>query len=415
MGMLVSTQRWVGEPGDAAPGDAVTGMLPALLSGLGGAKPALVFAFASLPHDIGRVSTDLAAVFPQATVLGSSSSGEFVRGGVGKGAVVVVAIAGDFLVHARLSRGLSVDVERAVSDAIAGAPDSSETYPHRTAVVLLDALSGKGEEAALLTAALLGPDVRLAGGAAADDLRMEKTTVTLGAESASDAIVVAILSSRVPLGVGVSHGHSALSEPHKVTKAEGATLHELDGRPAWEVWKDATRGPIAELGANVDALETSAEGPLLLRYEVGLSTGKGPLKIRAPLARKEGSLQLACGVPEGASLRITQSTPARQVESAGEAARRAREALGGGRGRGRGRLRLRVPGVDLGRRLRGSRVGHRERARGRAHRRARDLRRDRHERGRYERLSQHDERGSGFPQALTRMMRRGRTWPLLSL
>lgn len=305
-------------------------MLPALVSGLGGAKPTLVFVFASLPHDIGRVSTDLAATFPSATVLGSSSSGEFVRGGVGKGAVVVVAIAGDFQVHARLSRGLSADVERAVNEAIADAPQGSEAYPHRTAVVLLDALSGKGEEAALLTAALLGPDVRLAGGAAADDLRMERTTVTLGADSASDAIVVAILSSRSPLGVGVSHGHSALSDPHQVTKAEGATLHELDGRPAWEVWKEATRGPIAALGQDVDALDGADEGALLLRYEVGLSTGRGPLKIRAPLARKEGALQLACGVPEGASLRITQSTPVRQVESAGEAARRAREALGGG-------------------------------------------------------------------------------------
>lgn len=325
MGMLVSTQRWTADPGEA-----VTGMLPPLLSGLGGAKPTLVFAFASVPHDIGRVCSDLAQVFPAATVLGSSSSGEFVRGGVGKGAVVVIAVAGDFHVHAKLARGLSADVEAAVAAAIAGAPAASETYPHRTAVVLLDALSGKGEEAALLAAALLGPDVRLAGGAAADDLKMEKTTVALGADAASDAIVVAMISSRSPLGVGVSHGHSALSEPYQVTKADGATLHELSGRPAWDVWKDATRASIAALGADVDALEPSAEGPLLLRYEVGLSTGKGPLKIRAPLARRDGSLQLACGVPEGASLRITQSTPERQVDSAAEAAKRAREALGGG-------------------------------------------------------------------------------------
>ena len=42
-------------------------------------------------------------------------------------------------------------------------------------------------------------------------------------------------------------------------------------------------------------------------------------------------MQLACGFPAGASLRIiTQSTRARPVESAAEAAKRAREALGGG-------------------------------------------------------------------------------------
>ena len=121
-----------------------------------------------------------------------------MRGGVGKGGVVLIAVSGDFQIHARLAHGLSVDVERAVDTSIAGASPATEAYPHRTAVVLLDALSGRGEEAALLAAALLGPDVRLAGGAAADDLRMEKTTVALGAEAASDAIVVAIISSRTP-------------------------------------------------------------------------------------------------------------------------------------------------------------------------------------------------------------------------
>jgi methyl-accepting chemotaxis protein len=310
--------------------DGLSELLARIRGDLEGREPALVFVFASAPHAIGSIAASLARSFPEATVLGSSSSGEFVASAAGKGAIVVVAVAGDFRVHARLARGLSVDAEQAVTNALAGAPEPDAAYPYRTAVLLLDALSGRGEEAALLTAAMLGPDVKLAGGAAADDLKMVETTVALGGDAASDAMVVAIIASQQPLGVGVSHGHSALSGPLRVTRAEGATLHELDGRPAWDVWRDETRQHAASIGVDVDSLSAADEGALLLRYEVGLSTGQGPLKIRAPLARREGSLQLACGVAEGASLRITESTPARQIQSAGEAARRAREGLGGG-------------------------------------------------------------------------------------
>jgi methyl-accepting chemotaxis protein len=68
-------------------------------------------------------------------------------------------------------------------------------------------------------------------------------------------------------------------------------------------------------------------GAYLLRFEAGLKNGDD-YKIRAPLSRlPDGSLSFACGIPEGAEIQITESEPARQVESAREAARRARAGL----------------------------------------------------------------------------------------
>jgi methyl-accepting chemotaxis protein len=201
-------------------------------------------------------------------------------------------------------------------------------YPHRTAILLLDPLAGNGEEATLLVSALLGGDVRLAGGAAGDDLAMKATFVGHGERVAGDALVVAVLFSKAPLGVGVCHGHAPISEPLRVTKAEGGVVHEIEGRPAWSVWQEETRESAAARGVDPAALAEAEVGGFLLRYEAGLASGS-EYKIRAPLARAaDGSISFACGIPEGSLIRITESVPERQIDSARAAARRARAQLG---------------------------------------------------------------------------------------
>jgi methyl-accepting chemotaxis protein len=154
--------------------------------------------------------------------------------------------------------------------------------------------------------------------------------VGAGTRVASDAAVVASIFSKTPLGVGVCHGHEPLSRPLRVTRAAGNVVSEIEGRPAWSVWLDETRASAAARGVDVDALPREDEGAFLLRYEAGLAAGHREYKIRAPLSRAaDGSISFACGVPEGSVIRITESVPERQVESARIAARRAKEQLGG--------------------------------------------------------------------------------------
>ena len=194
--------------------------------------------------------------------------------------------------------------------------------------MLLDPLTGRGEEAVLIAGALLGADVPLAGGASGDDLHMKQTHVACGTASESDAVVLAVLHSRSPFGLGVSHGHQPLSGSLKVTRASGSTVFEINGRPAWDVWAEQTRASAGKRGVDPDKLAEDEVGAYLLRYEAGLPTG-AELKIRAPLSRSaDGSLGFACAVPEGAELRITESVPEAQIESARRAAKQARERAG---------------------------------------------------------------------------------------
>jgi methyl-accepting chemotaxis protein len=228
-----------------------------------------------------------------------------------------------------LCRDLSTNTADVITSAVQSLPATGK-YPHRTAILLLDPLAGVGEEAVLAAGAAFGPDVLVAGGAAGDDVAMKETFVSLGPEAASNAAVVAQLFTEKPLGIGVHHGHQAISKAVEVTRAAGNVVYELDGRPAWDVWADATREHARTRGVDPDALSESEVGSYLLRYEGGLATG-GAIKVRAPLSRgADGSLSFACGIAEGAKIVITESTPDRQVESARIAARSARERLGGG-------------------------------------------------------------------------------------
>jgi methyl-accepting chemotaxis protein len=293
-------------------------------AGLGPDKPVMLIVFASTRQPLQTTLAHVQSAFPESCVLGASSAGEFTELGDQKQSVSMLALAGDFKVFTGMSTGLREDVEHAVQHAVAELPASLPDYPHRTAILLLDPLSGNGEEATLIASSFLGEDVRLAGGAAGDDLKMQATHVGVGQRVASDAIVVAVIFSKAPLGVGVCHGHRPLSKPLKITRAEGATVFEIEGRPAWDVWAEQTRRSAAERGVDPNKLPESELGAYLLRYEAGLETGADEYKIRAPLSRgSKGELNFACGVPQGSLIRITESEPQHQVESARIAARRA--------------------------------------------------------------------------------------------
>lgn len=306
----------------------------ALRNGLGGRAPSFVLVFASVRQPLAALLPALRRALEGSLVLGASSSGEFNERGATKDCACALAVAGDYRVTAGLGAGLRGAPEAAVAASLAGQPTAMHGYPHRTAVLLLDPLAGNGEEATLIAAAQLGDDVPLAGGAAGDYLAMERTFVGVGDTVASDAVVVAQIFSKQPLGIGISHGHRPISVPITVTHAEGGRVYTLDGQPAWDVWRAHTRAAARARGIDVDRLPAADVPGFLLQYEAGLRVGDD-VKIRAPLTlHPDGSIGFACDVPAGSVFRITESEPERQVESARAAAQLAMAGLGGAQSAG---------------------------------------------------------------------------------
>jgi methyl-accepting chemotaxis protein len=309
--------------------EVVDSLCGQLIDKLAGETPRLLLVFGSTLQPLEQLAPELALRMPTATLLAASTAGEFTEAGDAKGATSVLAVAGDVRAFAGIGRGLKDNPESAVRVALEGLPRELAGYPHSTAFLLLDPLAGASEEATLFASMMLGPNVRLVGGAAGDDLQMKRTLVACGAEVASDAVVIGFVFSKHALGVGVSHGHTPLSQPLTITRAEGGRVISVAGRPAWDVWLEQTQAQAAQDGIDVASLAVAQEGGFLLRYEAGLSSGGG-YKIRAPLSRNaDGSIEFACAVPEGAVIRIMRSDPEGQVESATRAARLALEQLGG--------------------------------------------------------------------------------------
>jgi methyl-accepting chemotaxis protein len=308
---------------------AAASLVAELKRGLDGEAPALIMVFASTVQPLGDVVKVVSEAFSTAQVLGASTAGEFTERGDTKGAVCAVAIAGAFKVYAGIGGGVRAEPDRAVAQALEGLPRAIAGYPYRTGILLIDTMAGNCEEVSLIAASELGADAPLAGGAAGDDLKMQSTVVSCGARAISDGVVIAQIFSKAPLGLGVCHGHKPLSAPLRVTKAHGNVVEEIEGRPAWDEWRESTRSAAKAQGIDVDALASSDETSFLLRFEAGLAAG-AEYKIRAPLSRTAaGAISFACGVPEGAVIRITESAPKDQVASAREAARRAKAKLDG--------------------------------------------------------------------------------------
>jgi methyl-accepting chemotaxis protein len=306
-------------------------LIAGLRNSLGGERPALLVCFASMKQPLGGLLAQLSGAFEGVTVVGSSTAGQFTEEGEVPGAAVVVALVGDFIAHGAMAVGLKADPDGAVSRAVVQLPPATDGYPHRTAILLFDGLAGVGEEVTLMSASVLGDQVRFVGAAAGDDWAIQGTLVGVGARAAVDALALVLIDSRQPFGIGVAHGHRSIGVKTRVTRAEGSVVYELDGQPAWKRYAELTRGAsLASGGVDPDSISDPGERlQYFARFQPGLSLGSGH-KNRTPLSRLEDdALVFACGIVEGAEFELLSSTIPQQIDSARKAAALARDELGG--------------------------------------------------------------------------------------
>ncbi|APW96686.1 chemotaxis protein [Halobiforma lacisalsi AJ5] len=293
--------------------------------------------FCSPEYDYDAVLSGIRSVVgDDVELIGSSSSGEFTEETSTEGSVTVALVASDSIrFFSGIGTDLSAGVAAAVNEAVDGLPAAVEGYPHRSAIVLHDGLAGVGDQVAVATQRNLGHDVSFVGGSAGDDLAMEATHVFRNDTVASDAVVVGMLASTEPVTISVDHGHSPISEPMTVTNSEGGRVLELDGKPAFEAWREAVEPYLAERGREID-VEGLEDGSLellglLTEFEFGIEEGRGAsddgYKIRWPglSLTTAGHLDFPVGVPEGTELRVMHSPKPEQIESARDTAREAVE------------------------------------------------------------------------------------------
>ncbi|PXF59057.1 MAG: hypothetical protein C4B59_12280 [Candidatus Methanogaster sp.] len=275
---------------------------------LGSARVDLSIVYSTSEYDYQEVVDAVREATGNAPLIGASTAGEFTEDGVNEKNVAVGLLSSeDIKVFTAISGGVKEDPESAIKEVAAKLPGKVRGYPYMTAILIADGLSGMGERVALLASYLFGKGLRIVGGMAGDDFKMEKTFVFCDGNVRTDAIGVCLLASKMPLFTGVKHGHTPVSRKLRATRTEGNVLYEINNMPAWAAWKEETAETARKAGIDVNQLKTPVEiAQFCANSQLGLATERvGEYKIRWPVsANEDGSLNFACDIAEGAIFRI---------------------------------------------------------------------------------------------------------------
>jgi len=259
-----------------------------------------------------------------APLIGCSTTEVFTEERVEQDSVAVGLISTDaHCFYFGLAKGLKEDLLRCLSDAkkqIAIPKKNLELFPHRAIFILADPYSGTGSE--LVKSALNIFKAKIFGGMAGASSLGGKTHVFVDEQAASNAVALCEIRSKAPIHFGVKHGHIPISPLLEVTKTHGNTVYELDGKKAWDVWKEYTRKYAKEdLGIDVDLIQSDEQYMrALAAYEIGLRTGARYI-VRALFSfNKDGSIDLVAPTYEGNVVSIMRGTKDSLIGSAKEAA-----------------------------------------------------------------------------------------------
>lgn len=271
----------------------------------------LVMVFAD--HDFFHSDTcfnDLRATFPQARILGCSSSGTIAGVEISDEDVVATAIK---LERASV-RLASVDVMDGISASDAGVHlmKALQGEGLRHVFVLSDGLAVNGSD---LARGLNSSNIAVTGGLAGDGSRFGKTWVMADAPAKRGRVAAIGFYGDVTVKSGCFAGWEEFGAERVVTSAKGNVVYEIDGEPALKLYKKY-------LGEMANELPASG-----LRFPLSIQENKSakPL-IRTLLAVDEvaQSLTFAGDVPSGYLCKLMRTNLDSLIDNAGLAAESAR-------------------------------------------------------------------------------------------
>ncbi len=317
----------------AASGASATGSraVDVAMRDLDGLTPDFAFAFASTKNGLDGALTALREAAPRAATLGCTTAGELSEQGLARGSVSVLLVHSDEMTsRLEFAQTVSRDAGSAAEALCAGyaraaAEARGKGRLDSTTVALIDGLCGVGEKVVGGMMRATRPYQQVVGGAAGDDGKFQSTWVGTSDRLASDGAAALHLFGSRPWGVGVNHGLKPVTPKMRVTRASGNVVHELDGKPAFDAYREFARS------RGVELTRENAK-TFLINNELGVFFLSQLARARAPLSvGEDGSLACAAEIGEGASVTILGGSRDDLVAAARAAAVEARENLRGTR------------------------------------------------------------------------------------
>jgi len=191
-------------------------------------------------------------------------------------------------------------------DAAASALAAIDDAPHSILLLFVDSESGDQAEFVAGAYSVAGGRIPFAGGAAGGAERARFA----GGRALSHGVVAVAIGSSTPIGVGVAHSCVPRGVPSIVTRSDGATLLQLDGRPAQDVYFEK----LGVDGVDLDDEEFEVLAMVHPLAEPQLSGAVRPRYVRA--RAPGGALVCATDIERNAAVAVCDQTPDAVVESA---------------------------------------------------------------------------------------------------
>lgn len=283
--------------------------------------------FASAKHDLALTLSKARQLCPGTAFAACHTAGEYTEKGLTHGGLVVLLVASpDMLCRSAFASNLQ-DVEgaaRSLTQGYTGLVDEARTQGLglSSTILLLDGLVGTGDQLVNAVQRNTRMFQSIVGGAAGDDGAFHRPWVGTdqGVEPCGAAAIH--ICHRTPWGVGIGHGLKPQTNPMKVTRAAGNVVYEIEGRPAFETYRDYARQRGVEL--------TPQDSKYLIENELGVMLLNRLHHARAPVrVGGDGSLHLVAEIPTGAKVCILDGESDAMVAACKGAAEAALEALGG--------------------------------------------------------------------------------------
>jgi hypothetical protein len=265
----VEMTRWVGV-GRSASADSHAAGVAAARDAVAGADVKLVLVFAAITHDLAAVQAGVLEVVGPVPLIGCTTHGEIGPGGPRDGTVMVAVLGGaGFSVGTAVAERVSGN-QREAGAKVAAEARCVDDRPYQVLLLLTDGMIRDQEEILRGCYSILGAQVPLFGGAAADGWRMTGTRLMVDGKVRSDAVVAAMIGSDAPLSVSVRHGFRLVGPAMFVTSGSNGRVLTLDDRPAMDVYLDRLGAP-PEAYTDAEAfVEFALSRPLGLQRRSGI-------------------------------------------------------------------------------------------------------------------------------------------------
>lgn len=296
-----------------------------------GASPQLVMAYYSDPHDSALLSSRLNTLAGDACQLHGASSclGAMTETGFHSAEGTGLSLWGIMDPEGSYGTGaacIGENPEAAAVEALEQALEQAERFGEVPTLVWMNGAPGCEEALIAGIESVLGPYVPVAGGSSGDNSVSGNWSQIANGEQWNDAVVVSVLFPSTQIAYAFHSGYDPTTTTGVVTRCEGRTLMEIDGRPAAEVYNEWTEGAIAEVlpeGGNVLALTTLFP----LGRVVGEVGGLPYYKLSHPDGvTAEGGLTLFSNIEECETLTLMHGTVESLVSRAGRVTHAAVEA-----------------------------------------------------------------------------------------